>query len=86
LKRGELSVVIELSLEDTKKVLNNAIVITIAFSGHALADTFIFKHLLVRTHLVLPALIRMQDQTGMIRDLLKGASEHFGNLMKIRTS
>ena len=76
---------IELGFKDTKKVLNNTIVITIAFSGHALADTFIFKHLLVRTHLVLPAPIRMQDQIGMIRDLLKGASEHFGNLMKIRT-
>jgi len=78
--------VIELGLENTKKVLNNAVVITVAFSGHALPDTFVFKHLLVRTHLILPALIRMQDQIGMVRDLLKGTLDHFGNLMKIRTS
>ena len=55
-------VVEELGLEYAKEVLDHTIVITIAFSGHALPDAFIFEHLLIRSHLVMPSLVRMKDQ------------------------
>ena len=51
--------VVELSLENTKEVFHDTIVVTITLSGHALLDAFIFEHLLVGSHLVLPALVRM---------------------------
>ena len=56
------------------------------FSGHALPDAFIFEHLLIDFHLILPALVRRQDQPAVVRDFLESVCEHFSNLVKVRTS
>lgn len=74
---------IELRLENTKEVFNDAVVITVTLSGHALPDTFVLEHPLIDFHLILPALIRMKDQLTIVRDLLKCILEHFGDLMEI---
>jgi len=55
--RGKLLVVKELGFENAKEVFDNAVIITVPFSGHALPDAFIPEHLLVDFHLILPALV-----------------------------
>ena len=47
----------ELCFEDAEEVLHDAVIITISLSGHTLLDAFISEHLLVDSHLVLPALV-----------------------------
>jgi len=77
--------VIKLRLENTKEVFHDTVVIAVSFSGHALPDAFVFEHLLVDPHLILPALVRMQDQLAVVRDFLEGIFEHFSDLTKTRT-
>ena len=48
---------VELSFENTKEIFHDTVIVAIAFSGHALANPFVLQHLLVGSHLVLPALI-----------------------------
>ena len=77
--------VVELRLENAKKVLHNTVVVAISFPGHTLANAFVFQHLSVRSHLVLPTLIRVEDQLGIVRDLLEGTFEHFSNRVETWT-
>jgi len=77
---------VELGLENSKEVLHDTVIITIALSGHTLADTFVFQHLLVGSHLVLPPLIRVKDQLGIVRYLLESNFEHFSNRVETRTT
>jgi hypothetical protein len=65
-------VVKKLRLEKTEEAFHHTIVITVTFSGHAQLDPLVLEHLLVWPHLVLPALVRMEDQLGVIWNLLEG--------------
>ena len=48
---------IKLRFEDAKEVLDDTVVVTIALSGHTLPDALVLEHLLVDSHLILPALV-----------------------------
>ena len=49
---------------------------TVSFPAHALLYALLLEHPLVLLVLVLPALVRMENQTGSIRYLLKGLIQH----------
>jgi len=66
----------ELCLEQTKEALNHAVVVTIAFPGHALGDAILLEHALIGSHLVVPALVRMEHQGAVVRDLLESLLQH----------
>ncbi len=68
-----------------KKFFHDAVIITIPLSGHALPYAFIPEHLLVDFHLILPALIRMQDQFAIVRDFTEGILQHCSDLVEVWT-
>ena len=69
LHRREELIAEELGLEQTEEVLDHAVIITIAFSGHALGDALLLEHSLIGFHLVLPSLVRMEHQCSVVGDL-----------------
>ena len=52
----------QLALEKPKEILNHSIVQAVALSAHALPDALLTEHSLILLVLVLPPLIRVQDQ------------------------
>ena len=66
----------QFAFEQTKEVFYHSIVQTITFPAHALPHAFLTKHPLVLFMLVLPALVRMKDQTGSIRYFSKSLVQH----------
>ena len=84
LNRRKLLVVIELRLENAKEVFHDTIVIAISLSRHALPDALVFEHLLIGSHLILPALIRVQDQLTIVRDLPESIFQHCSDLVEVR--
>lgn len=57
--RGKMEV---LGFQGAKEAFNRGVVKAVAFAAHALRDSARRKHRAVRLHLVVPALIRMNDQ------------------------
>ena len=66
----------QLALEQSKEILNHSIVQTVALSAHDLPDVPLTEHSLILLVLVLPALIRVQDQICIIRNFLKRLVQH----------
>ena len=66
----------QFTLEQTEKVFHDGIVQTVPFSAHALSDAFFLKHPLILLVLILPALVRMKNQTCIIRNLFKRLVQH----------
>ena len=66
----------EFTLEQAEEVFHHSIIQTVTLSAHALPNAFLTKHPLVLFVLVLPALVRMKDQIGPIRYLLKRLVQH----------
>ena len=61
----------QLTFEQPEEVFYYSIVQTVSFSAHALPDALFAEHPLVLPVLVLPALVRMENQVCSIRYLLK---------------
>lgn len=76
-------VVEELGLEQAKKGFDHTVVIAIAFPGHTLVDAMIVQQLAIRFHLVMPALIRMQDQISMLRNYMERFLQHIDDQSKV---
>ncbi len=74
--RMELLQVEQLTFEQAKEVFCDCIVQAVSFSAHTLPDTFCLEHLLVLLVLVLPALVRVENQSGTIRYGCKSFVEH----------
>ena len=66
----------QLTFEQSKEILNHSIVQTVALAAHALSDSLVTEHPLVLLVLVLPALVGVQDQIRVIRNLLKCHIQH----------
>ena len=75
----ELLQIQQLTFEQPEEIFYHSIVQTVSLAAHALANTFLPEHLLVLFVLVLPALVRMKDQPGSIRYLLKSLIQHSRN-------
>ena len=52
----------QFALKQTKEIFHHSIIQTIPFAAHALSDTLLFEHSLVLLVLVLPALVRVENQ------------------------
>ena len=66
----------QFTLEQSEEVFYHSVVQTVAFTAHALPDTFPLEHPLILFVLVLPTLVRMKNQIGSIRYLLKSLVQH----------
>ena len=72
-------------LSSPKKFSITALSRQLPLAAHALANTFLPEHLLVLFVLVLPALVRMENQVCFGRDLLKSLIQHGGYHAEYRT-
>lgn len=77
-------VVEEFGLEQAKEGLDHTVVIAIAFSGHTLLDAFIFEHLPIRFHPIMPTLVRVEQQRRMVGDLMECLLQHVRHQAKVR--
>ena len=68
----------QLTFEQPEEIFYHSIVQTVSLAAHALANTFLPEHLLVLFVLVLPALVRMENQVCFGRDLCKRLVQHGG--------
>jgi len=69
----------QLAFEQAKQAFNHSVVKTVPFAAHALANSFCSQHLLILFVLVLPALVRVENQVCAIGYLRKCCTEwqHF---------
>lgn len=70
--------------QPAKEGLHNAIVVAVALSGHGLNDSVLLKFATVECLLVLPALIRVHDQTLYRGKAFKCLVQHISYLLHIR--
>ena len=70
--------------QSTEEGFHNAVVVTVALSGHGLNDSVFLKFTTVECVLVLPALIRVHDQTLYRRKPFKRFIQHISYLLHIR--
>ena len=75
-----------LVLQSSKEIFYQWIVQTVTFVWHGLYDYFFLKDLMISSHLILPPLIGMQDQSSKICILFKSLIQHLYRLWKIRTA
>ena len=68
----------QFALEQAKEVFNHSVVQTVALATHTLADTLGLEHPLVLLVLVLPSLIGVKNQFGIVWYLCKGFFQHVG--------
>ena len=66
----------QFTFEQTEEVFYHSIVQAVPFSSHALTDTLFLEHPLILLVLVLPALVRMENQIGSVRYLFKSLVQH----------
>ena len=66
----------QLAFKQAKEMFYSRIVQAVAFAAHALPNTLLTKYTLVRFMLVLPALVRVEDQPRSIRYRLKSLVQH----------
>ena len=76
---AELLQIQQLTFEQSEEILYHGVVQTVSFPAHALSDALLAEHPLIPLMLVLPALVRMKDQPGSIRYLLKSLIQHSRN-------
>ena len=62
LHRLECLQIEQFTFQQAKEIFHHGIVETITFAAHALPDALTFEHTLVLLVLVVPALVRMEDQ------------------------
>jgi len=84
LNRSEGLIVEELGLEQAEEVFDHTVVVTIAFPGHALGDAILFEYPLIAFHLILPTLVRMEQQGTVVRDLLESLLQHVCHQGEVR--
>ena len=65
-----------LILKSAKKCLHDTVVIAVPFARHGLDDVMFFKALSEVLMLILPALVRMEDQTVHMGKIFKCCVEH----------
>ena len=66
----------QFAFEQTEEVFHNSIVRTVTFPAHTLSDSLFSEHPLILLVLVLPSLVRMKNQIGSVRYLLKSLVQH----------
>ena len=64
---------------EKSQIFYHSIVQAVSFSTHALPDTFLTEHPLILLVLILPALVRMENQVCFGRDLCKRLVQHSRN-------
>ena len=73
----------ELGFEQTEETLDHAVIITITLAGHALRDAIFLERSLITFHLVVPTLVRMQDQRTVAGDFSEGLSQHVHHQLEV---
>ena len=81
----ELLQIQQLTFEQSEEIFYHSIVQTVTLTAHALANTFLPEHLLVLFVLLLPVLVRMENQVCSDRDLCKRLVQHGGYHAEYRT-
>ena len=66
----------QFTFEKAEEVFCHCVVQTVALPSHALPDALAFQHPLILLVLVLPSLVRVENQSCSIRNRLKGLGEH----------
>lgn len=74
-----------LVLQSSEECFHNAVVIAVALSGHRLYNSMLLKFAPVKCVLVLPALIRVHNQTLYRRKSFKRFIQHILDLFHVRT-
>ena len=83
---GELLVVIHFCLHSTEEVFRRRIVQTVSFTAHALRHAMLAQELLIIQHLVLPALVGVEDRAAqMISVGANQAVQHTFDLVEAGT-
>ena len=72
-----------LPFEGPEERLHDAVVDAVALSGHRLDDAFFLQPFAVPSHLVLPALVAMEDEALQVRVLRERLVEHPHRLFEI---
>ena len=72
----ELLQIQQLTFEQPEEIFYHSIVQTVSLAAHALANTFLPEHLLVLFVLVLPALVRMENEVCSVRNFCKCLVQH----------
>ena len=75
----------QLTFEQPEEIFYHSIVQTVSLAAHALADALLAEHPLIPPVLILPALIRMENQVCSGRDLCKRLVQHGGYHAEYRT-
>ena len=81
----ELLQIQQLTFEQPEEIFYHSIVQTVPFPAHALSDALLAEHPLILLVLVLPALVRMENQVCSGRDLCKRLVQHGGYHAEYRT-
>ena len=74
--RLELLQIQKFTFKQAEEVFYYSIVQTVTFSAHALLDAFLLEHLLILFVLVLPALVRMENQAGSVWNFCESPVKH----------
>ena len=82
---AELLQIQQLTFEQSEEILYHGVVQTVSFPAHALSDALLAEHPLILLVLVLPALVRMENQVCSGRDLCKRLVQHGGYHAEYRT-
>ena len=72
-----------LILQPSKECFHNAVVVAVALSGHGLDDSVLLQFIPIKIMLVLPALIRVHDQSLHGRKPIKSLRQHIFNLLHV---
>ena len=72
-----------LVLHDPEEILHGRVVEAIALPGHRLPDAPLFQLLMVEPHLILPALVAVEDQSLQMPMLGEGLPQHVDRLGEI---
>lgn len=75
----ELLQIEQFAFEQAKEVFSYSIVQTVAFATHTLPNALCFEQPLVQLVLVLPTLVRVEDQSCSIWNCLKSFIQHGSN-------
>ena len=71
-----------LGLQGTEEAFNRRVVEAVALTAHALLDSTLRKHRSIGLHLVVPALVRVNDQLRSARGPRKRYSQCAGNQLE----
>ena len=80
-----VTTMLDKAFEQPEEIFYHSIVQTVSLAAHALSDTLLAEHPLVLLVLILPTLIRVENQTCSGRDLCKRLVQHGGYHAECRT-